>query len=342
MSNLTITRSKNSVRFQGFLSRSGGQSYRDGCIIISNLTTRICTGHTYTFTYKIKDSIKNMERAGLFATSGNVYRISKYDHENGNTSYVTILESTIDTETNNGQGILIILKEGLNVPFDITISDMCIYEGAYSNPPIYVSPECNPGRTFVGLNNFYNNFYYSRGSGQLNKKGWHRIYRLYNENSNYNSWRYASEYKISLQKGYANGLYETYIIRFALHGQYSEPTTVGYYIEPNLYAAFHSASMKFTKFALGFSNGEVHLMGYYNTTVNDQFVLSVEEYYTALSSWVRDAYFIENSAANYTESRKRLHTVCIDNADIDNTLVSDTIIGSEVNTIRKTIQITIS
>lgn len=90
-----------------------------------------------------------------------------------------IFNPTIDTQTNNGIGSLIILKAGTNVPFDFTISDVFMYEGAYTNPPLYVSPDVNPNMSIMYKDRLYEKQYGSFPSVSTSATiGWQRIYEI--------------------------------------------------------------------------------------------------------------------------------------------------------------------
>lgn len=173
--NLRITREINSVRFQGVLSQSNGVGYAGGSLIVSSYITRFLKRHIYSLGWLFKDNIGTIIKPGVFAVSANWY----VERPEINNRSLYIFNPTIDTETNNGIGSLIILKAGTNVPFDFTISDVFMYEGAYTNPPLYVSLDVNPNMSILYKDRLYEKQYGGFPSVSTGATiGWQRIYEI--------------------------------------------------------------------------------------------------------------------------------------------------------------------
>ena len=229
-----------------------------------------------------------------------------------------------------GAGFLFVLKAGKDVPFDFTISDVFMYEGAYVNPPIYVSLDANPNIKFLPIRQG-TPFCPTFKSVACSTKSYKRIFKIPTRGWGDNPSNSMIFYGVlDMFKSYKYGFNEVYEIEFS----YCENGTDGksYYIRPRIFSVVqanqHPRFSKF-RFARG-SDGFVYLEGYYNNTNTDNIMYYIREWNAVESSDIIERV----SYVNNDNTQIHYEQVINDDMVLSNTSAdSDTILGAEVNTI---------
>ena len=134
-------RNTNSVRISGIIATSDGVSANGGSLSILNKVSKTIPYKVYTFGYKVTDNLGTLNRYGVHGSAG----ANTYHQKEHKKYFLTIFYDTASSL----HGLLVYPKAGKYVPFDFTISDVFMYEGAYVNPPVYVSPDVNPCIKFI-------------------------------------------------------------------------------------------------------------------------------------------------------------------------------------------------
>lgn len=207
----------------------------------------------------------------------------------------------------NGEGIMVFIKAGTNVPFDFTISDVFCYEGAYANPPRkIVSLDCNPNCSFVNLRQWYGQVGKSVSVQMKTTKGWRRLYRIPNlmddNNKSYPNGVFSFFGELLIWKGYSSSFYADYKAEIMYVRTYSNNTPKYYLnVTTNHWDAI------FTKFRLVKDNSapnHIYLEGYYNLTAAEWVSLGFDYF---CHGGVNSVDFMTNwSAINYKDSDIKL------------------------------------
>ena len=178
-----------------------GVNWDQGCLNLESALFKTYANHIYTVTIRITDNLHTLTKWGTGSLTGNTY-FSDFR--------INVLGIVVKQVTSNqsGSGFLIFVKGGDNVPFDFTISDLALYEGAYINPPNIESPDVLYADVLHTKNEYYSpRPVYNSRFKIYGKSAWTRILRIRNMFTKSNSnWviPWTSWYgKFLLIKGYS-------------------------------------------------------------------------------------------------------------------------------------------
>lgn len=140
--NVTVTRSKNSIRVSGTYSGSNNNLR----VNFNNVGLHKYVNF-YTITSKVIDNLGNISGIAAYVQTDGIIVHQRFDKVN-NTYYPLMIESTT-TEGAQNVRLASINFSGASGSFDFTISDCRIYQGQFCNPPIIDSLDVMPGHQFI-------------------------------------------------------------------------------------------------------------------------------------------------------------------------------------------------
>ena len=163
------------MRIRGTIRSADGISYTGGGILVRFFNLKTVAGHVYTIGLTLKDNIKTLVRSAV-SFPNLVNRGIHYYTDTNNKIRMVFTSGNMNA---NPISFLVIPKAGKDVPFDFTISDVFMYEGAYTNPPLYVSLDVNPNMSILYKDRLYEKQYGSFPSISTGATiGWQRIYEI--------------------------------------------------------------------------------------------------------------------------------------------------------------------
>lgn len=271
--NLTVTRTTNSLRIQGIASSKTSASG-----IRINFTGTFEKDTLYTFGGSaVSNNSKPLSMNSFFQNDGSTY------YRKQDLNRIVAIQTTT---TNAAQGLrtVVVGLPSIGDSFDFTVSDCFCYKGAYTNPPIYKSLDVLPSNQFAldtidQPQRFFNS---SLKQSSLTKLGWHRIFRMREIRTNYES---AIQGSLRLIKGYTEGGYHAYNIDFACFGNNS-------YLKATLYTS-HPSNTYATKFRLAIDPNDtsrhVYVEMYHSKEYSSGnewilYIKDLEDYYVLLKS----------------------------------------------------------
>lgn len=221
--------------------------------------------------------------------------------------------------------------EGSTVTF--SFRDPFIYEGTFINPPYKESLDSSPTNPFL-LSDFYVNQYSLFTHSYIQASGWKRIYKLPKSSS---VARWAFWGKIIILKSYTHGLYEHYVVTFALHYNASEESESSYYIEPVIYRQQNTVGKILSKFRFARDPNnlnEVYLEGYYRSNTSNYLDVCLRDFMREGTDYVQHIMHYPGGQQKTAEDIYS-NSLCSLSASYPN----DVILGAEVTTIEKSVLI---